>query len=124
MSPTTYFILRSALNALALFILPGLISGLQIDSYPSALFAAILLGLINALIRPFLILITLPITVLTLGIFTLIINALLFWFVTWLVPGIQIGSFWTAFWSAFCYSILTSLVSLALGPPAQIRIRH
>lgn len=122
MNPTAYFILRSVLNALALFILPGLLSGLQIDSYPSAFFAAILLGLINALIRPFLILITLPITLLTLGVFTLIINALLFWLVTWLIPGIQISSFWTAFWGAIFYSILTWLVSIALGPPSRISI--
>ena len=80
-------IARWALNAVALMLVPELVDGLAVTSYTTALISALLLGLVNALIRPVLILITLPITVLTLGIFTLVINGLLFWLVSGLVAG-------------------------------------
>lgn len=115
MSPRLRLALRWLLNAVALMLLPEIIDGLRVESYVAALVAALLLGLINALIRPVLILITLPITVLTLGLFTLVINAFLFWAVTGLVEGIQVTDFWTAFWSALLYSLLTSLVSFVLA---------
>lgn len=108
-------ILRWILNAVALLLLPELISGLRVDSYAAALVAALLLGLVNAMIRPLLILITLPITVLTLGIFALIINALLFWGVSGLVGGVHVADFWTAFWGALLYSVFTWLVNIAIG---------
>ena len=108
-------ILRWALNAIALMLLPELISGMRVDSYTAALVSALLLGFVNALIRPLLILVTLPITVLTLGLFTLVINGLLFWLVSSLVKGLYVADFGTAFWGALLYSVLTWLVSLALA---------
>jgi putative membrane protein len=108
-------ILRWALNAVALMLLPELISDLRVDSYSAALISALLLGLVNALIRPLLILVTLPITLLTLGLFTLVINGLLFWLVSRLVAGFHVPDFGTAFWGALVYSVLTWLVSLALA---------
>lgn len=123
MNPTLRLLLRWALNAVALLILPEIIAGITVQSYVSALAAALLLGLINALIRPILILITLPITLLTLGLFTLVINAFLFWGVSGLVGGIQVSDFWTAFWAALLYSLLTWLVNAALGDrDARVRI--
>lgn len=123
MNPTLRLLLRWALNAVALLILPEIIAGITVQSYVAALAAALLLGLINALIRPILILITLPITLLTLGLFTLVINAFLFWGVSGLVGGIQVNDFWTAFWAALLYSVLTWLVNAALGDPdARVRI--
>ncbi len=115
--------LQWVLNAVALMLLPELISGFRVDSYVAALVTALLLGLINALIRPFLILVTLPITLLSLGLFTLVINALLFWAVAALVAGVHVAGFWTAFWSALLYSLLTWLVGIALADPADRRIR-
>lgn len=116
-------VLRWALNAVALMLLPQLIAGLRVDSYTAALVTALLLGLINALIRPILILVTLPITVLTLGLFTLVINALLFWAVAGLVAGVHVADFWTAFWAALLYSLLTWLVNLALADPRERTVR-
>ena len=110
------------LNALALILLPEVISGLEVASYTAALVTALLLGLINALIRPILILITLPITLLTLGLFTLVINALLFWGVSGLVSGVEVAGFWPAFWSALLYSLLTWLVGIALSDDKEVRI--
>ena len=105
-------IVRWLLNAVALMLLPELIDSLQVIS-------ALMLGLVNALIRPLLILVTLPITLLTLGLFTLVINALLFWFVSSVVAGFQVPDFATAFWGALIYSILTWLVNIALTEPAH-----
>lgn len=116
-------VLRWALNAVALMLLPQLIAGLRVDSYTAALVTALLLGLINALIRPILILVTLPITVLTLGLFTLVINALLFWAVAGLVAGVHVADFWAAFWAALLYSLLTWLVNLALADPRERTVR-
>lgn len=111
------------LNAVALLLLPEVITGLEVASYTAALVTALLLGLINALIRPILILITLPITLLTLGLFTLVINALLFWGVSALVSGVAVAGFWPAFWSALLYSILTWLVGIALSDDKDVRSR-
>lgn len=108
-------ILRWALNAAALMLLPELITELRVDSFAAALVSALLLGLVNALIRPLLILVTLPITLLTLGLFTLVINALLFWLVASFVTGLHVPDFATAFWGALVYSVLTWLVGLALA---------
>lgn len=115
--------LQWLLNAFALMLVPELVAGLVVESYLSALLTALLLGLINALIRPLVVLLTLPITVLTLGLFTLVINALLFWGVATLVAGVQVDGFWSAFWSALVYSLLTWLVAIAVGDPADRRIQ-
>jgi putative membrane protein len=119
MTPSLRLLLRWALSAVALLIIPEIVAGIAVQSYVSALAAALLLGLINALIRPILILITLPITLLTLGLFTLVINALLFWGVSGLVGGLQVSDFGSAFWGALLYSVLTWLVNLTLGDPER-----
>ncbi|GLT21894.1 MAG: phage holin family protein [Zoogloea sp.] len=108
-------ILRWVLNAVALMLIPEIISKVQVDSYAAALISAVLLGFVNAIIRPLLVLITLPITILTLGLFTLVINALMFWSVSGLVKGFVVPDFSTAFWGALAYSLLTWMVSLALA---------
>jgi len=115
MGPQLRLALRFLLDAVALMLLPEIIGDLRVDSYAAALVTALLLALINALIRPILIFITLPITLLTLGLFTLVINALLFWGVAGLVGGIHVPDFWTAFWAALLYSLLTWLVNIALS---------
>ncbi|MBX3687651.1 MAG: phage holin family protein [Rhodocyclaceae bacterium] len=114
-------LIRWALNALALMLLPELLASIRVDSYSAALVSALLLGLVNALIRPLLILVTLPITLLTLGLFTLVINALLFWMVGNVVGGFHVPGFWPAFWGAIVYSLLTWLVNLALADSAPGR---
>jgi putative membrane protein len=108
-------ILRWALNAVALMLIPELVSNVRVDSYTAALISAVLLGFVNAIIRPLLILITLPITILTLGLFTLVINGLMFWTVSGFVQGFVVPDFATAFWGALLYSVLTWMVNLALA---------
>ncbi len=100
-------LLRWGLNALALMALPYLFSSIRIEDFWTALLVALVLGLINALVRPILFLLTLPITVLTLGLFIFVLNGLLFWLVANLVPGFSVGGFWPALGGALVYSIIS-----------------
>ena len=107
-------LLRWLISALALLALPYVISGIQLKSFYIALIAAVLLGLVNAVIRPILILLTLPVTILTLGLFILVINALLFWFVGSFVEGFHVSGFWAGFFGAILYSLITWAASALL----------
>jgi putative membrane protein len=107
-------ILRWLINAAALFVLPYLFSSIRVKDFVVALIVALVLGLINAVVRPVLILLTLPVTILTLGLFILVINALLFWFVASFVDGFDVGGFWSAFWGAIAYSLISWAVSALL----------
>jgi putative membrane protein len=95
-----YLLLRWLMNAVALLVVANLVPGIHVESLYTALFVALVLGIVNAVIRPILVILTLPITVLTLGLFTLIINALLFWFVSTVVKGFFVAGFVPAFWGA------------------------
>lgn len=107
-------LLRWAINALVLLGIPYVLESVRVDSFGTALVTALALGLVNALIRPLLFVLTLPITLITLGLFTLVINALLFWFVASFVEGFHVEGFWAAFWGALLYSIVSSLLSMVL----------
>jgi len=98
-------------NALALLALPYLFTTIKVDSFPTALIVALVLGLINTLIRPLLVLLTLPVTILTLGLFIFVINGLLFWAVGTLVPGFHVGGFWAGVFGAIVYSVISWLLS-------------
>ncbi len=101
-------------NALALLAVAYLLPGINVDGFTSALIAALVLGLINTLIRPLLILLTLPITVVTLGLFILIINGLLFWFAGSVMRGFEVSGFWVGVMGALLYSIISSALSLLI----------
>jgi putative membrane protein len=98
-------------NALALLALPYLFNSIQVDDFVTALVAALVLGLVNALIRPVLVLLTLPVTLLTLGLFIFVINGLLFWFVGSFVPGFHVAGFWAGVFGAIVYSIISWVLS-------------
>ena len=102
------------INAGTLLLLPFLLPGVTVASFGTALITALILGLVNAVIRPILVLLTLPATILTLGLFILVINALLFWFVAAFIEGFRVEGFWTAFWGALAYSIITTLAGWIL----------
>ena len=89
------------INALALLALPYIFDSIRVDSFYTALITALVLGLVNALIRPVLILLTLPINILMLGLFTFVINGLLFWFVASFVKGFLVAGFWNLLASPF-----------------------
>jgi putative membrane protein len=104
------------INALALLALPWLFTSIRVDTFATALIAALALGLINTLIRPVLVLLTLPVTLLTLGLFIFVINGLLFWFVGSFIRGFTVGGFWAGVFGAIVYSLISwALSSLILG---------
>src|SRR5690606_23166821 len=84
------------LNAVALLIVAYILPGIAVASFWSALIAALVLGLLNTLVKPLLVLLTLPITVVTLGLFLLVLNALVFWFAGSILRGFQVNGFWWA----------------------------
>jgi putative membrane protein len=107
-------LLRWLINAGTLLLLASYLPGISVSGWYSALIAALVLGLVNALIKPLLVILTLPVNILTLGLFTFVINALLFWFVGTVVKGFLVAGFWPAFWGALILSIVSWLVSSLL----------
>ena len=93
------------LNALALIAVANFVPGIRVDGFTDALIAAFFLGLVNTLIRPLLILLTLPATLITLGLFIFVINGLLFWFVGSVLRGFVVEGFWPGVMGAVLYSI-------------------
>ena len=113
------------INALALLALPYVVPSVRVDSFVTALVAALILGLVNTLIRPILVLLTLPVTLVTLGLFVFVINALLFWFVASFVQGFAVGGFGSAFFGAIVYAIISWAAShLVFGPPRVVVVRR
>ena len=109
-------LLTWVINAVALIALPYVFSSITVDSFVTALIVAVVLGLINTLIRPLLVILTLPVTILTLGLFIFVINGLLFWAVGSFVPGFHVAGFWSGVFGAIVYSIISwALSSLLLS---------
>jgi putative membrane protein len=109
------------LNALALLTVANLMPGIHLDGFQAALIAALFLGLVNTLIRPFLVILTLPVTMLTLGLFILVINGLLFWFTGSVLKGFVVEGFWYGVAGAMLYSFLCWGLQAAV---AQIVRKH
>ncbi|WP_027371254.1 phage holin family protein [Desulfovermiculus halophilus] len=113
------FIRWLALTA-AILICAYLIDGIQLSSFFSALGAAAFLGILNALFRPVLILVTLPINILTLGLFTFVINAVLLLMVSGVVPGLEVSSFWSALGGALIISLISWLLSSFISDKGKV----
>jgi putative membrane protein len=99
------------LNAIALLAVAYLYPGVQVQDWKAAAIAALVLGLVNTLVKPILVILTLPVTILTLGLFLVVINALLFWGVAQLVEGFHVAGFWAALLGAILYSVIGWLLS-------------
>ena len=104
-------LLRWLFSAVSLMLVAYLVPGITVVSFFAALMAALVLGLVNALIRPVLILLTLPVNILTLGLFTLVINALLFWLASSIVKGFYVAGFWPAFWGALVMWLISWMLN-------------
>jgi putative membrane protein len=105
------FLVHTVILAIAIWVTAQIVSGITIDSWAALAIAALVLGVVNAIVRPILVILTLPITVLTLGLFYLVINGVAFGLAAAFVPGFQVGS-WTA---AILGALLTSVISWFLG---------
>ena len=111
MGNVTPVLVQGALTSLSLWVASYIFSGLRFTDGGSLLVAALLLGFANAIVKPLLILFTLPLTVLTMGLFLLVINALVLMLVSSLVSGFTISSFWTAFFASIFISLFSLFVS-------------
>lgn len=105
------FLIRLAVNAVALMICAYLLPGVSVTGLGGAIVAALVLGIVNAVLRPILFLLTLPLQILTLGLFTFVINGLLFWFVGHLGIGLVVDGFWAAFFGAIVLGIVSFVLS-------------
>lgn len=98
-------------NTVALIAVAYLMPSISVSSFGAALVAALVLGLINAVVRPVLVLLTLPVTILTLGLFIFVLNGLLFWAVGSWLEGFNVGGFWAGVLGAILFSIVSWLLS-------------
>ena len=111
----TRFLVHWLVIAIALWVTAWILPGVHVDSYTALAIAAIVLGLVNALIRPILTILTLPITILTLGLFYLLVNGFTFLLAAWLVPGFNVGGYWWAVLGALIVSIVSGFIGLFTG---------
>jgi putative membrane protein len=99
------------INAVALLAVAYLVPSISVASFTTALVAALVLGLMNTIVRPVLVLLTLPVTLLTLGLFIFVINGLLFWSVGSFIEGFVVGGFWAGVFGAIVYSLISWALS-------------
>jgi putative membrane protein len=111
------------INAFALVAVAYLMPGISVASFTTALVAALVLGLINAVVRPVLVLLTLPVTIVTLGLFIFVLNGLLFWFVGSFIQGFVVAGFWSGVFGAIVFSLISWLLSGLLLRSGEPRAR-
>ncbi|MDA8428356.1 MAG: phage holin family protein [Geobacteraceae bacterium] len=110
----TRLLLTWIANSLALFFVMKLVPGIHIDHFRDLIVAALVLGLLNTFLRPVVILLTLPVTILTLGLFTLVVNGVMFYLASSLVDGFRVAGFGTAFVAALLFSLLSFALNVLL----------
>lgn len=115
------WIVRLLVNGLALLIVDGLLESVEVDGFATAVIAAMILSIVNTVVRPILIMLTLPVTVLSLGLFLFVINGLTYWMASAIMPGFEVDGFWAAFFA----SIVTVIISWSLnGIVANLVLRR
>jgi putative membrane protein len=115
-------LIRWFLNALALLLASMLVDGIYLKGFSSALLASAFLGILNALIRPIFIILTLPINIMTLGLFTFVINGILLMMVGGVVSGFTVTGFWPAFWGALTLSVISWLLNMLIGSSGRVEV--
>lgn len=103
------------ISASALLLVAYIYSGVQVDSFGSALIAAFVIGLFNAVLRPVLVILTLPVTIVTVGLFLFVINALMFWSAAGVLGGFHVSGFGAALLGSLLYSLIGVVIDSALG---------
>lgn len=113
------FLLRAAVAAAGLWLAAQWLPGLRFDDPLTLVMAALLLGVINAFVRPLAVILTLPLTIVTFGFFLLVVNALMLSMVAWLLPGFHLAGFGQAMLGALIVSIVGLVATLVIGPPLR-----
>ena len=116
------FLVRLLVSALGLWWASELVPGIDVHGGWTLLGAALLLGIVNAIVRPLLVILTLPATLLTLGLFLLVINATMLGLVAWMFDGFTISGFWAAFFGALVVSVTGWLASSFIGPRGKFEV--
>jgi len=116
------FLLRAAIAALGLWLASRWLPGLSFDSTEKLVIAALLLGVVNAIVRPIAFVLTLPITIVTLGLFLLVLNAAMVGLVAWITPGFRVDTFWTAFLTALIVSVVSWAGSAVIGSKGKVEL--
>ena len=114
-SPLPRFLVFWAVNTLSLWVADELFQGISFTTASSLLVAGLVLGVVNTVVRPMLLVVTLPLSILTLGVFVLVVNALVFLLAAWLVPGFVVDGFWSGFWVAIFVSVFSFIVNSLIG---------
>ena len=109
------FLVRLIVNAAAVFLAANFVPGIAVSGFGVALVAGLLLGFVNAIIKPVLFVLTLPFTIVTLGLFIFVVNAICLGLVAWLVPGFTISGFWAALFGAIVISLISWLLNTLLA---------
>ncbi len=113
-------LIRWLILTLAIIAASYMLEGIHISGFFSAFFAAAVLGILNALFRPVLIILTLPINILTLGLFTFVINALMLKMVSGIIPGFQVHGFWTAIFGSLIISVISGLLNFFINDRGRV----
>ena len=114
------FLIRLVANALAILAAAYIVPGIEVAGGLSLLAAALVLGLINAVVRPILLFLTLPFTLVTLGLFIFLLNAFCLWLTSWLVKGFEVHGFWAAVLGAMIVSVVSWLVNVFLSDRGKV----
>jgi putative membrane protein len=113
------FLIRVLINALAI-ALAAVVPGIEVRSAVGALGAGLVLGVINAVVRPILLLLTLPVTLLTLGLFLFLLNGFCLWLTAWLVKGFEVQGFWAAVFGALLVSLVSGILTAVVSDSGRI----
>lgn len=116
------FIVRLLINAVGLWVAAAIVPGITFTGPGTLLFAALLMGVVNALIRPIVVVLTLPLTIVTLGIFLLVVNAAMFGLVAWMLPGFSVDGFFAALFGWLIVSVVSWIASWLIGPKGRYEV--
>ena len=114
------FLIRVLVNILAIVVAAKLVRGIEVDGVLSAVAAGLLLGVVNAVVRPVLLVLTFPITLVTLGLFLLVLNGLCFWLVAAVVKGFHVSGFWPAVLGALVVSVMSWVVTVLVSDSGEV----
>jgi putative membrane protein len=116
------FLIRAGIVALGLWLATAWVNGVTIDTPATLVLAGLLLGIVNSIVRPIAIVLTLPMTLLTLGFFLLVINAGMVALVAWILPGMHVAGFWAAFWTSVLVSLVSFIGSWFVGGKGKVEV--
>lgn len=115
-------LVRALIVALGLWLATVWVNGVSIDTPGTLILAGVLLGIVNSIVRPIAIVLTLPMTIFTLGLFLLVINAGMVALVAWILPGMHVAGFWSAFWTSVLVSLVSFVGSWFVGGKGKVEV--